>query len=394
MFQGHLRFTPGSAEPRTPRPGRLLSDEQRRSSNTAGPSRAPGNSRGAARAQPDPPVPRVCPGLAPARPVVRGTCGAQGAAAFVVFVPAEPVALPRIFPPADSGRSRRPGPQSRPRGSCRERRGLRRPETAGEEAGHSFGEGRRRMFGSRGFSEQAERRIPRRGRECWCCRWSPRPPLPPPRHGRAPAGRARVAAGPLGGGARLYPQLLWTAAAAAPNQPHRTPKPPRRRRRRRPETTGAPTCGRRGGRVRQRPRLFSTHHAYSCINHASFPVATLVGGAMPLRGAPIGGAARPSRPPRPPGAGSKYRTGRRGGAGSGAQARYGEPAPGAAPGLGTERSAAHPPAPEPRGTRSPQHRPAEHGAPPARSEAPRGSAATAPAARRAPPGARPSRPAP
>lgn len=116
--------------------------------------------------------PRFCPGSAPARPAFRGTRRAQGAAAFVVFVPAEPVPSPPEFSlqrigagAAGPARSRSPGGAAGGAGGC----GL--PQTAGGEVGHGFGEGTRRRFGSRGFQRKPRGANPPPGTRCRWCRW-------------------------------------------------------------------------------------------------------------------------------------------------------------------------------------------------------------------------------
>lgn len=235
-----------------PRLGRVLSDGRHRAGNAVGPRRAPGNGRGSAGTATfscAPVLPgsvrvlsRFCPGSAP-----RGSRGAPGAAASVVFIPgglANEFCRQRI-PAGAAGpaRSRSPGGAAGSTGGCGS------PES--HEAGQDFGEGsRRRRFGSRGFERRPRCESPVGGAV---------PGVPPrSRYRGEGAGRGAAAAG-----AALDPQPLRTAAAAAaaPKRPHRTPKPPRRRRRRRPKTTGAPTCA--GGRVLPRPRPLNRDHTHS-----------------------------------------------------------------------------------------------------------------------------------
>ncbi|XP_054148175.1 basic proline-rich protein-like [Melozone crissalis] len=284
---------------------------------------------------------------------------------------AEPAASPRIFSPTDSGRSRRPCPQPQPRGRCRGLRGLRAPRDRRRWGGSRFWGGQKEEVWEPRFSAQPDRRIPRRVRACRWCRCSP--PLPPLRFrhsgegadGRGSAGlrgRAVSSAAPHGRGsgpkpAPPHPKTSPAAAAAARN--HRSPdvRPP--------------------GRVPQRPRP----------SRITTPTPRPVRHGRPAPPGPAvntvpGGAAGPAAGL---GLGTGAVTGSGTGTGHGAQPTHRRRAP------------------EPRGSRSPEppppppfppRRPAEDGAPPARSEAARGSAASAAAARRAPPGARPSRPAP
>lgn len=236
MFQRNSRFTPGRAEPGTPRPGRLLSDGQCRSANSAGASRTPGNNRGAARAQPAPPLPWICPGSASVLPrfspgPARVSGHPQGAGSRrlrCVRSRRTGAFATGIFSPTNRGRSRRPCPQPQPRGSCRGRRGLRAPPDRRRRGGSRFWGGQKEEVWEPRFSAQAERGESPAGDAVPMVPVVPVMPLlpaaaAPPRSRH----RGEGAGGCGSAGAGLDPQQLRTAAAAAPNRPHRTPKPPR-----------------------------------------------------------------------------------------------------------------------------------------------------------------------
>lgn len=249
-------------------------------------------------------APRFCPPSAPRFGLSAGSRGAERAAALVAFPQnrwlghefsrqrfrPEPPALPAAAAPGEL-----PGP----------------PET---EAGFIFlgraeggGGGAAVSSSGRGASR------PRRGRRCRRCPVAaPRLLFPPSRQGRATAGG--------GGGGAVLPAATHGGGSGPEPAPSR-PKSPRRR-----EGTGAPTCAHPAGpahrgRGSPRPHPFNGGHASFSLAHAPFllwprPFAPQERGGGRGQGPPRAphwrGAPSVRARPAPPGAGSKYGTGRRG----------------------------------------------------------------------------------
>lgn len=261
-------------------------------SAAAGRSESRRDAAGSASREP-PPIPQFCPAAAQEP---------RAAAKRSEPPPPPPLCSRRTggfatnFLPNDCGRSRRPCPQPQPRGSCWGRRDRR------SWSRFSFCGGQKVEAGEQRCPAQAVGRAAHVGDACaGGPPWFPAaatPPIPP----RSSPRRLRE-----GSGDRAAFPAPCTAAAPAPNRPHRAPNllPAAARSHRGPDVR-PPRRARQGGGggtwLPPATPLFSIGHAPLRYDHApSLRRSRAVGGEKDSSGPPIGGTPRPSGrcPPRP-----------------------------------------------------------------------------------------------